>query len=131
MFDRLQAWAKQIKQDLVTLYVAARDPRTPRLAKAIALFVVAYAVSPIDLIPDFIPVIGLLDDIILVPLSIMLAVRLIPPPLWQEFRTAAERASSPRASLRWGAWIVISIWVVCAVIVICWLTTSATFLRNW
>lgn len=122
MFDRLQAWAKRLKQDLVTLYVAARDPRTPPLAKAIALFVVAYAVSPIDLIPDFIPVIGLLDDIILVPLGIMLAVRLIPKSLWQEFRATAATTTTPRATVRWGAWIVIGVWALCAVLLVWWLT---------
>ena len=122
MFDRLQVWAKRLKQDLVMLYVAARDPRTPRLAKAMALFVVAYAVSPIDLIPDFIPVIGLLDDIILVPLGIMLAVRLIPTSLWHEFRMKAAATTIPGATMRWGAWIVIGGWMLCAVLLVLWLT---------
>ncbi len=120
MFDRLQVWAKRLKQNVVTLYVAGCDPRTPRLAKAIALFVVAYALSPIDLIPDFIPVIGLLDDIILVPLGILTAVRFIPDCLWQEFRETA-RTSDQVATIRWGAWIVIGMWFCCAALILWWL----------
>jgi len=116
---RLKAWAMRLKQDVVALYVAARDPRTPRLAKAVALFVVAYAVSPIDLIPDFIPIFGLLDEVILVPFGVMLAVRFIPKPLWQEFRELA-RTRELMASMRWGVWIVIGVWVCCAAMLFMW-----------
>ena len=79
MIERVKQWARSIKRDVVALYVAGRDPRTPWHAKAVALAVVAYAISPIDLIPDFIPVLGYLDDLIIVPLGIMLAVSLTLP----------------------------------------------------
>lgn len=120
MLHRLKVWAERIKHDIVTLYIAARDPRTPRLAKAIALVVVAYALSPIDLIPDFIPILGLVDDVILVPLGIVLAIRLIPVPLWQEFRAVAK-TSDPMGSIQWGAWIVIGMWACCAILIVTWL----------
>src|SRR5215471_19208344 len=79
MAGRLRGWAALIKRDVHALYLAARDPRVPWYAKALAAVVAGYALSPIDLIPDFIPVLGYLDDVILVPLGIVLVVRLIPP----------------------------------------------------
>lgn len=127
MFEGLKVWAKRLKHELVALYLAARDPRTPRLAKAIALVVVGYALSPIDLIPDFIPIIGLLDDVILVPLGILLAVRLIPGPLWQEFRATAQVTDNPRASPRWGGLIVVGIWVFCAGLALWWFMDECCF----
>ena len=86
---RLLLWARSVRQDVHALYLAARDPRVPWYVKAIAIGVVAYALSPIDLIPDFIPVLGLLDDAILVPLAIKAMVRLIPPEIMDEHRAAA------------------------------------------
>lgn len=119
MLDRLKVWAQRIKKSVVALSIAARDSRTPRTAKAMALFVVAYALSPIDLIPDFIPVLGLLDDLILVPLGIMIAVKLIPADLWQDFQSQALQADqSPK--VRWGAWIVVSMWVCFAMVIVVW-----------
>ncbi|MBX4420846.1 DUF1232 domain-containing protein, partial [Mycobacterium tuberculosis] len=73
----IKQWARRIKRDVVALWIAARDPRTPTLAKVIAGFVAAYALSPIDLIPDFIPVVGYLDDLLIVPAGILLAIKLI------------------------------------------------------
>jgi len=94
----LKTWAKAIKRDVVALYFAARDPRVPWYAKLLAGLIAAYALSPIDLIPDFIPVLGYLDDLIVVPLGIMLAVRLIPAPIMAEHReTALEAALKPRS----------------------------------
>lgn len=94
--QRLRLWARAIKRDVIALWIAARDPRTPLAAKLLALAVAAYALSPIDLIPDFIPVLGYLDDVIIVPLGVLLAVRLIPAPLMAEFRAAAAaRARRP------------------------------------
>jgi uncharacterized membrane protein YkvA (DUF1232 family) len=90
----LRKWARAIVRDVHALYLAARDPRVPWYAKGIALAVAAYALSPIDLIPDFIPVLGQLDDAVIVPLGILLAVRLIPRELMAEFRAAADRAGS-------------------------------------
>jgi uncharacterized membrane protein YkvA (DUF1232 family) len=96
--NTLRSWAHRIKRDVVALWLAARDPRVPWYAKAAAGAVAAYALSPIDLIPDFIPVLGYLDDLIIVPLGILLAVRLIPAGLMVEFRAEAQRwVSRPRS----------------------------------
>lgn len=112
--EGLRGWAKSIKRDVVALWLAARDARTPWHAKAVAAIVAAYALSPIDLIPDFIPVLGYLDDIVLVPLGIMLAVRLIPPELLREFRDkAAEMEGRPVS--RTAAAVFLVLWVACGV----------------
>ena len=92
----LKGWARAIKRDVVALWLAARDPRVPWHAKVAAGAVAAYALSPINLIPDFIPVLGLLDDIIIVPLGILLVVRLIPAALMDELRQQAAREESRR-----------------------------------
>lgn len=110
-----QAWAKTIKRDVVALWIAARDGRTPITAKILAAIVAAYALSPIDLIPDFIPVLGYLDDLLLVPLGILLAVRLVPETLMTEFRAAAEQALE-RPSSRAGLVAVVLIWLVAAIV---------------
>jgi uncharacterized membrane protein YkvA (DUF1232 family) len=103
-------WARSIKCDAHALYLAARDPRVPWYAKALAVAVAAYAVSPIDLIPDFIPVLGYLDDVILVPLGILLAVRLIPNEVMAEHRAAAA-TSQNRPVSRGAASVIIAIWI--------------------
>ncbi len=87
---RLRDWARRVKRDLVAVAGATRDPRTPWAARILALAVVAYALSPIDLIPDFIPVLGLLDDVILVPAGLVIVMRLIPPDVMEEHRRRAE-----------------------------------------
>lgn len=110
-FDKLKIWARAIKRDVLALWIAARDPRTPWYAKALAGAVAAYALSPIDLIPDFIPVLGYLDDVVLVPLGIALVLRLIPPALMHEFREAAARLDGRPVS-RIAATIVIASWVI-------------------
>ena len=116
---RLHAWAKSLKRDAVALWIAARDPRVPWAAKAVAGLTAAYALSPIDLIPDFIPVLGLLDDAVLVPLGILLAIRLMPPALMAEFRSAALlRAQRPVS--RGAAAIIVSLWL-CGAIIALWL----------
>lgn len=115
----MRDWARRIKRDVVALYLAARDPRVPWLAKTVAAFVAAYALSPIDLIPDFIPIIGYLDDVILVPLGILLAVRLVPHALMVAFRIDADlRVSKPIS--RAGAVTVIVIWSVAAAFAALW-----------
>jgi uncharacterized membrane protein YkvA (DUF1232 family) len=119
---RLQLWARTLKQDVVALYLAARDPRVPWYAKVVAACVVAYALSPIDLIPDFIPVLGYLDDILLVPLGIALAIRLIPPALLEEHRKTAAERDARRPTSRVGAAIIIGIWVALGIASILWLT---------
>ncbi len=111
---RAQTWARTIKRDVIALWIAGRDSRVPWSAKLVAACVAAYALSPIDLIPDAIPVLGLLDDIILVPLGIMLAIRMIPPTLMAEFRAAAlARAGRPGSTA--GLIIVVTIWIASAI----------------
>lgn len=118
MLDTLKQWARTIKHDLVALWLAARDPRVPWYAKAIAGVVAAYALSPIDLIPDFIPILGYLDDLIIVPLGMLLAVRLIPPDIMSELRAEAATRSKPRT---WAGLVsILAIWTVAALIVIRW-----------
>lgn len=116
-FERIRAWARRIKQDSVTLWFAARHPRTPWVPKALCVFVVAYALSPIDLIPDFIPVLGYVDDALLLPALIWLAVRLLPPDVLAASRAQAEqwlqtRGHQPRS--RVGAVAIVLIWLAIA-----------------
>jgi len=106
---RMRRWAKAIKRDVRALYLSARDPRVPWYAKAVALAVAAYALSPIDLIPDFIPVLGYLDDIILVPLGILLAVRLIPPDILAENRAVA--LDTPLQKSKGAAIVIVAVWI--------------------
>ena len=113
MLARLRAWAAALERDVVALWLAGRDPRVPRSAKVVAALVAAYALSPLDLIPDFIPVLGYLDDLILVPLGILLAVRLIPPDLMAELRAEAARRTVRPVS-RAGAVAIIAIWIAAA-----------------
>jgi uncharacterized membrane protein YkvA (DUF1232 family) len=107
---RLQEWARAIKRDVVALSIAGRDPRVPWSAKVAAMAVAAYALSPIDLIPDFIPVLGYLDDLVIVPLGILLVVKLIPSPLMAEFREQALRQPE-RPTSKAGALVIIVIWI--------------------
>lgn len=117
MIKRMKQWARRIKQDVVAIWLAARDPRTPWMAKVLALLVAAYAVSPIDLIPDFIPVLGYLDDLIIVPLGILLVVRLIPADLMAEFRRSAADMSSRPVS-RVAAAVFIAVWILAAALLL-------------
>lgn len=110
----LRRWAGGIKRDTYALWLAARDRRTPWYAKLIAILVVGYAVSPIDLIPDFIPVLGYLDDAILVPLGIMLALRLLPKPLLAELRGKAQERIDRRSGYL-AAVVIIALWILCLV----------------
>jgi uncharacterized membrane protein YkvA (DUF1232 family) len=105
-----QAW-------VVALYLAGRDPRVPWYAKAVAVAVAAYALSPIDLIPDFIPVLGQLDELVVLPLGILLAVKLIPPEIMAEHRAAALEAEGKPAS-RAAAAVIIAIWIGAAAFLI-------------
>ena len=114
-----RAWARRIKHDVVALWIAARDPRTPVLARIAAGAVAAYALSPVDLIPDFIPVLGYLDDLLVVPLGIMLAVRLVPPLLMAGFRAAAA-ARDGRPVSRAGLVLIVAAWVLAAALLVRW-----------
>lgn len=114
--DRLRQWARRLKADVHALALAARHPEVPWYAKALAVIVAAYAVSPIDLIPDFIPVLGYLDDLVLLPLGIALTIRLIPRPVWEE----CQRESKVRERSAGAGW------VVAGVILVSW-----TMLLGW
>jgi uncharacterized membrane protein YkvA (DUF1232 family) len=119
LVHRLKLWASALMRDVVAIWLAARDPRVPWLAKAVALCIAAYALSPIDLIPDFIPVLGYLDDLIIVPLGIMIVVRMIPEALMAEFRLAAStRQQRPKSAA--GAIIVLAFWLAAAALLARW-----------
>jgi uncharacterized membrane protein YkvA (DUF1232 family) len=122
VFDHLKQWARTIRQDAQALYLAARDPRVPWYVKALALAVAAYAASPVDLIPDFIPVIGYLDDLIIVPLGIALVIRLIPPEIMAEHRDLAT-AAQDRPVSRAAAVVIVGIWIL-AICLTLWLAMS-------
>ena len=118
--EQLKSWARSLKRDVVALWIAAGDPRTPLGAKWLAGAVAAYALSPIDLIPDFIPVFGYLDDLLIVPLGIALAIRLIPPALMAEFRVrAADRTARPRSYV--AATLVVMAWLISGAVLAHWL----------
>ena len=110
---RLKERVRPIKRDTLALYLACRDPRTPWYARALAGLVVAYALSPIDLIPDFVPVFGYLDDLIIVPGGIVLAAKLIPGPVMKDARKEAARMAT-RPTSRTGAAIIAGIWLAAA-----------------
>lgn len=119
MIGRLKNWALAVKRDVVALWLSTRDPRVPRYAKAVAASVAAYALSPIDLIPDFIPVFGYLDDLLIVPLGILLAVKLIPEQVMTELRAKAVGYRKPTSKvgliaviLTWLASIALVGWLV-------------------
>jgi len=116
--DQVKAKAREIKRNIFVLYLAYKDPRVPWYAKLFALCVVAYAFSPIDLIPDFIPILGYLDDLIIVPLGITLALRLIPQEVIQDSRDKAEEIRKNGKPKNWvtGAlfiaiWILLAVWI--------------------
>ena len=113
VIETLRRKARALKQDTLVLYLAVRDPRTPWYAKAVAAAVVAYALSPFDLIPDFIPILGYLDDLIVVPLGITLALKLVPEHVIADCRERASAASGRPTS--WiGAAFMIGVWCVAA-----------------
>ncbi len=113
--QRLKAWAGRLKTELQALYLAYRDPRTPLLARVLAIVVVAYAFSPIDLIPDPIPVLGYLDDLVLIPLGIALAVRMVPSDVLAECREEARNTggmAGPKGTA--AAVAVVAAWLLLA-----------------
>lgn len=116
----MKAWARNLKRDIVALWLAARHPRTPLAPKIGAGAVAAYALSPIDLIPDFIPVLGLLDDLLIVPLGIWLVLRLLPDDILQQCREEATRLGERPQSLA-GALVVGAVWLLGLAVLTLWM----------
>jgi uncharacterized membrane protein YkvA (DUF1232 family) len=111
---------RNLKRDVMAIAFAVRDPRVPWYAKAVGACVVAYALSPIDLIPDFVPVLGYVDDLVLVPLGLLLVLRLMPSDVLAEHRAAAA-AIAERPVSRAGALVVIGVWIMAALLLTTWL----------
>ncbi|WP_287984609.1 DUF1232 domain-containing protein [Diaphorobacter sp.] len=119
LLQTAKQWARALKRDVLVVYLAARDPRTPWALRLLALAVAAYALSPIDLVPDFIPVLGYLDDLLIVPLGLALVLRLLPPLVLLAARERAARMlARPRSWL--AAAIIIMLWVLLAVLLFAW-----------
>ncbi|WP_223465041.1 MULTISPECIES: YkvA family protein [unclassified Pseudomonas] len=117
ILDRLRGWARKLKRQTMVLWFCYQHPQTPWLPKWISVFVVAYALSPIDLIPDFIPVLGYLDDVIILPLGILLAIRLMPVQVLEECQVKAsewEKSQVRPPANRFAAVIVVFVWFVAA-----------------
>ena len=117
--ESLKEWAMLVKRDVHAVYLASRDSRVPWYAKCVTILVAAYALSPIDLIPDFIPVIGYLDDLLLLPLGILLVIRLVPPGVMAEHRATAEKDDN--LPQNWGAAVVIIVLWMVGIALMVWL----------
>jgi uncharacterized membrane protein YkvA (DUF1232 family) len=120
MLSRIKTWARSVSRDGFAVYLASRDPRTPWYARVLAVAVAAYALSPIDLIPDFIPIVGYLDDLILLPLGIWLVVSLIPAEVMVEYRAKADTAAQ-RPTSRAGMAIIILLWIAAGGALLGWI----------
>ena len=118
--ERLKAWARSVRRDVFALYLAARDPRVSGCAKLLALATAAYALSPIDLIPDFIPILGYLDDLVIIPIAIRMTVALIPDPLMADLRSRADQrlAQTGLPTSRTAAIVIVVIWLAFALLII-------------
>ncbi|WP_439881543.1 YkvA family protein [Pontibacter sp. MBLB2868] len=112
MLRKWKETVRKLKEDVYTLYLASRDPRIPFIAKVVLVITVAYAFSPIDLIPDFIPVIGYLDDLLLLPLGIWLSIRLIPEPVLHHYRQKAKEQMMQRKPNYIMAAVIVIIWLL-------------------
>jgi uncharacterized membrane protein YkvA (DUF1232 family) len=124
MMEHLKAWARALKRDVIALWLAARDPRVPWYAKAVAGAVAAYALSPIDLIPDFLPIVGYLDDLLIVPLGVWAASRLIPEPVMIDLRIKALEQG--KLTSRAGLVAVVAIWLASIALAVWLVLTSST-----
>ncbi|WP_149137755.1 DUF1275 domain-containing transporter [Cupriavidus campinensis] len=123
LIARSRRWAGAVKEDVDAVWLAAQDPRTPWHAKALALMVAGYVLSPIDLIPDFVPVLGYLDDVVVVPLGLLLAIRLIPVEVMREHRAAAAAvANRPVSHL--ATLVILTLWAVASVLALLWLVRN-------
>lgn len=120
--DNWKQRVRQLKQETYAIYLACKDPRVPWYARVFAGFVVAYALSPIDLIPDFIPILGYLDDLVLVPLGIILVLKLIPPRVLAECRIKAEAAMGEGKPTNWiAAGVIVVIWFLVGMLAVVWM----------
>ncbi|MGH8703783.1 MAG: YkvA family protein [Burkholderiales bacterium] len=117
---RLRDWAGALRRETLALYYAARDPRTPWHAKLLAAIVVGYALSPIDLIPDFIPVLGYLDDLLLLPIGIALTLKLVPAEVLADARARAAQALERPRSIAAAA-VIVALWIALAAALGLWL----------
>jgi len=119
LLARAQDWARRVKRDAVAVYFAARDPRTPMLARWLALAIAAYALSPIDLIPDFIPILGYLDDLLIVPVGLLMVIRMLPP---EVLAASRERANAllARPTSHAAAVFMVVVWLSCIAALACW-----------
>jgi uncharacterized membrane protein YkvA (DUF1232 family) len=115
VLNQLKTRARELKRETYAIYIAARDPCTPWYVKALIFFIVAHTFSPIDLIPDFIPILGYLDDLIITPGGIWLAVRLIPPEVLAEARTTASTREVDKSVGKVGAATIILVWIFVAI----------------
>lgn len=131
MLASLKSRARRLKAETLALFLAARHPATPWYAKLLVAGIVAYAFSPIDLIPDFVPVLGYLDDLVLIPLGILLALRLIPPLVLAECRAkAAEMAATVRPVSRAAGFVIMGIWVALVVLGLRWAYETVSSLSD-
>jgi uncharacterized membrane protein YkvA (DUF1232 family) len=113
MLEKFRSRARALKKEAIAVYIAAKDPRTPWYAKALVFFVVIHTFSPIDLIPDFIPILGYLDDLIITPLGLMLAIRMIPAEVLADAREKAKQAEGPARSVEViGVIFIVIVWIV-------------------
>ena len=121
MYQRIKQWAKSIKKDILVVWLIAKDKRTPNFVKFLALIIAAYALSPIDLIPDFIPVLGYLDDIIILPVLVMVTIKLIPDEVWQRSKEKAVDIWKEGKPKKWYYAIpIVAIWAL-----LIWLVVKA------
>jgi len=123
MIQRIRKWARLARRDVYAVYRAARDPRVPWYAKVLAFCVAGYALSPIDLIPDFVPVLGYMDDLIIVPLGILIVLKLIPPEIIAEHRASAAAAQGRPVS-HTAAIVIVVVWAA-SIVVAAWLCYRA------
>jgi uncharacterized membrane protein YkvA (DUF1232 family) len=110
-WGQLKAWARRLEADTLAVWLAARDPRTPWYARVLAVVIAAYALSPIDLIPDFIPIIGMIDDLVIVPAGLWLVTRLVPRDLMEELRARAASQLAERPTSIIAAIVIVAIWI--------------------
>jgi uncharacterized membrane protein YkvA (DUF1232 family) len=121
--QRVSEWARAVKRDVLVVYLVSRDSRVPWLVKVLAAAVAAYALSPIDLIPDFIPVLGYLDDLVIVPLGILAVVKLVPAEVLAELRKEAARRLAARPRSWAGAAVIVLLWLVLLALLVRWVAS--------